>query len=209
METLRYLDKQNNLNERNNFAFWWKEQINIYGQMTEYYATNAALSAMNPIYGEQPDLSFGTGQNLVVMLNLNNDSYLLSKFGILADSDVTGVIHPSHFTAIYGLSAEPKNGDLIKLSEFGNDRLNYPRRGGGIYEITEVIDEFQLNAIAGHYVWFFKAKRYDYSHETGSPGSGQGNNAANDNDIIEQASQDNFNYIEDNPCSNTSVYGDY
>lgn len=209
METLRYLDKQNNLNERNNFAFWWKEQINIYGQMTQYYATNAALSAMNPIYGEQPDLSFGTGQNLVVLLNLNNDSYLLSKFGILADSDLTGVIHPSHFTAIYGLSAEPKNGDLIKLAEFGQDRLNFPRRGPVVYEITEVIDEYQLNAIAGHYVWFFKAKRYDYSYENGSPGAGQGNTPPNDNDIIEQAAQDNFNYIEDNPCSNTSVYGDY
>lgn len=209
METLRYLDKQNNLNERNNFAFWWKEQINIYGQMTQYYATNAALSAMNPIYGEQPDLSFGTGQNLVVLLNLNNDSYLLSKFGILADSDLTGVIHPSHFTTIYGLSAEPKNGDLIKLAEFGQDRLNFPRRGPVVYEITEVIDEYQLNAIGGHYVWFFKAKRYDYSYENGSPGAGQGNTPPNDNDIIEQAAQDNFNYIEDNPCSNTSVYGDY
>ena len=83
METLRYLDKQNNLNERNNFAFWWKEQINIYGQMTEYYATNATLSAMNPIYGEQPNLSFGTGQNLVVMLNLNNDFLLLRSVPIV------------------------------------------------------------------------------------------------------------------------------
>lgn len=209
MEKVRFLDKRFNQNERRNFWFWWKEQIEMFGQTTEYYATNASLSAMNFLYGEQPDLSYQTGKPLVVLLNLNNDSYLLSKFGIVADSDLTGVIHPSHFTRMYGLSSEPKNGDLIKLTEFGIDRLNYPRRGPTVYEITEVIDEFQLNAIGGHYVWFFKAKRYDYSYEGNSPGAGTGNNPPNDNDALEQASNNNFDYLEDNPCSNTSVYGDY
>jgi hypothetical protein len=177
--------------------------------MTEYYYLNVSLSAMNPLYGEQMDLSYGTGQPMVLLLNLNNDSYLLSKFGIIADSDMTGVIHPAHFTKIYGLSSQPKMGDLIKLTEFGIDRLNYPVRGPMVYEITEVIDEFQLNAIAGHYVWFFKAKRYDYSYEEGSPGGGLGHNPPDDNDALEQKAEENFNYPEDNPCSNTSVYGDY
>lgn len=209
METVRFLNKGINQNERGNFASWWREQIDLFGQMTTYYSANVALSAMHYLYGEQPDLSFDGGKNLVMILNLNNDSYLLSKFGILADSDVTGAIHPSHFTALYGLSSEPRPGDLVKLEEFGNDRLNFPRRGPTVYEITEVIDEFQFNPIAGHYVWFFKAKRYDYSYENNSPGSGQGNTPSNDNDIIEQAAQENFNYIEDNPCSDTSVYGEY
>ena len=209
MEKLRFLDKRYNQNERNNFWFWWKEQIEIFGQMTEYYYLNVSLSAMNPLYGEQMDLSYGTGQPMVLLLNLNNDSYLLSKFGIIADSDMTGVIHPAHFTKIYGLSSQPKMGDLIKLTEFGIDRLNYPVRGPMVYEITEVIDEFQLNAIAGHYVWFFKAKRYDYSYEEGSPGGGLGHNPPDDNDALEQKAEENFNYPEDNPCSNTSVYGDY
>lgn len=209
METVRFLNKGINRNERANFSNWWKEQINLYGQMTTYYSANVALSAMNYLYGEQPDLSFDIGKSLVMLLNLNNDSYLLSRFGILADSDVAGVIHPSHFTTLYGLSSEPRPGDLIKLEEFGNDRLNFPRRGPTVYEITEVIDEFQYNPIAGHYVWFFKAKRYDYSYENNSPGAGQGNTPSNDNDIIEQASQENFNYTEDNPCSDTSVYGEY
>lgn len=209
MEKVRFLDKRFNQNERRNFWFWWKEQIEMFGQTTEYYTNNASLSSMNSLYGEQPDLSYQTGKPLTVLLNLNNDSYLLSKFGIVADSDLTGVIHPSHFTYLYGLSSEPKNGDLIKLTEFGIDRLNYPRRGPTVYEITEVVDEFQLNAIGGHYVWFFKAKRYDYSFENNSPGGGTGNNPNNDNDALEQAANNNFDYLEDNPCSNTSVYGDY
>jgi len=209
MEKLRFLNKQFNINERNNFSGWWREQIEINGQEVDYYFNNATISEMNPIYGEQPNTTFKEPKPMIVLLNLNNDSYLLSKFGIVADSDMNGVIHPDHFTKNFGLSSEPKSGDLIKLSEFGNDRLNFPKRGPTVYEITEIIDEFQLNAIAGHYVWFFKAKRNDYSHETGSAGSGIGNNPNDDNDIIEQAAKENFDYPLDNPCSDTSVYGDY
>jgi hypothetical protein len=209
METLRFLNKGVNDQERRNFDGWWYEQISIYGQDVLYYNNKASLSAMNVLYGEEPDAGFDEGKNMIVLLNVTNDSYILSKFGIVADSDMSGVIHPNHFTSIYGLSSEPKAGDLMKLQEFGIDRLNYPKRGPTIYELTEVIDEFQLNALGGHYVWFFKAKRYDYSFEDGSPGSGQGNNANNDNDILNQLADSNFNYNEENPCSNTGVYGEY
>jgi hypothetical protein len=209
MENLRFLNKGINSNERSNFDGWWYEQISIYGQDIIYYNNQTTLSGANVLYGEEPEAGFGNGNNMIVLLNLTNDSYLLSKFGIIADSDMTGVIHPKHFTAIYGLSSEPRAGDLMKLEEFGSDRLNYPKRGPTIYELTEVIDEFQLNAIGGHYVWFFKAKRYDYSFEPGSPGSGIGNTPNNDNDILNAAAESNFNYPEENPCSNTGVYGEY
>lgn len=209
MEKLRFLNKKINHQERKNFSNWWYEQINIYGQEVSYYTNQTTLSSAYQFYGENIGAGFGAPNDMVVLLNLNSDSYLLSKFGIIADSDMTGVIHPKTFTAYYGLSSEPKPGDLMMLSEFGSDRLNYPRRGATVYEITEVIDEFQYNPIAGHYVWFFKARRYDYSYETGSPGAGQGNTPIDDNDTTEEASKLNFDYLEDNSCSNTSVYGEY
>jgi hypothetical protein len=209
MEQVRFLNKGYNANERSNFDGWWYEQINIYGQDVLYYNNQTSLSSANVLYGEQPDAGFGQGKDMIVLLNVTNDSYLLSKFGIIADSDMSGVIHPNHFTKIYGLSSEPKAGDLMMLKEFGSDRLNYPKRGATVYELTEVIDEFQLNALGGHYVWFFKAKRYDYSFENGSPGSGIGNTPNNDNDKLEQLADSNFDYPQENPCSNTSVYGEY
>jgi hypothetical protein len=209
MEKLRFLNKQFNQQERLNFDGWWKEQIEIFGQEVSYYSNTTTLSASNFLYGEEPDAGFNGPKELVVLLNLNNDSLLLSKFGILADSDLAGVIHPEHYTFLYGLSSEPKAGDLMKLSEFGNDRLNYPRRGPNVYQITEIIDEFQGNPIAGHYVWFFKAKRYDYSFEPNSPGSGQGNTPLDDNDSANEAGLNNFDYQNENPCDNTSVYGNY
>jgi hypothetical protein len=209
MEKLRFLNKGVNQNELNNFDNWWYEQIEIYGQEIKFYSNQASLTGMNVLYGEEPDAGFATAKPLIVLLNLTNDSYLLSKFGIIADSDLTGVIHPKHFTAMFGISAEPKAGDVVLLQEFGIDRINYPKRGPTAYELTEVVDEFQLNALGGHYVWFWKAKRYDYSFEDGSPGAGVGNTPNNDNEILEQLANSNFNYEEENPCSNDSVYGEY
>jgi hypothetical protein len=209
MEKLRYLNKEINLNERQLFNGWWKEQIDINGQEVDFFSNKSSLSGMDILYGEQPSAGFFDPQKLIVLLNLNNDSYLLSKFGIIADSDLNGVIHYEHFTEVFGASSEPKPGDLMQLTEFGSDRLNWPRRGATVYELTEVIDEFVINPLGGHYVWFFKAKRYDYAYEIGSPGPGVGNTITDDNDAIEALAQQNFSYDEDNPCSNTSVYGDY
>lgn len=209
METLRYLNKQNNQAERQNFSNWWREQIQIYGQEIVYYTNLTTLSGSNPLYGEQPDAGFGVGYNMIVLGTLNNDSVLLSKFGLVADGEWSGVLHKDSYTQIFGLSAEPKRGDLMALVEYGVDRINYPRRGTTIYELTDVVDEFKGNPLMGHYVWFFTGKRYDFSLEPHSPGPGIGNLPLEDNDIIESISEENFNYIIDNPDSNTSVYGEY
>jgi hypothetical protein len=209
METLRYLNKNDNWNERQYISDLWKEQIEIYGQETDFYSNLATLEDLDVLYGENQSKGFSNPKKLLVQIVLNNDAFMLSKFGIVADADLNGVIHPDHFTILFGLSSEPKAGDLIKLTEYGIDRLNYPKRGPTVYELSEVRDEFEINALGGHYVWFFKAKRYDYSYEPNSPGAGQGNNPIDDNDKIEETSKENFDYDLENPCSDDSVYGDY
>ena len=80
MEKLRYLNKHFNQQERSNFNGWWKEQIEIFGQEVSYYSNTTTLSASNFLYGEEPDAGFNGPKELVVLLNLNNDSLLLSKF---------------------------------------------------------------------------------------------------------------------------------
>jgi len=213
MESLRFLNKENNLAERQNFSNWWREQISNNGQEVSYYTLNTSISASNFLYGEQASAGFLTPKDLIVLLNLNNDSLILSKFGIVADSDMSGVIHYNMFTDIFGAATEPKTGDVMKLTEYGSDRLNYPKRGPTAYQLTEVIDEFQGNPLGGHYVWFFKAKRYDYSHESAGtendPNAGTGNIPLDDNDSANQASLNDFDYVNDNSCDNTSVYGNY
>jgi hypothetical protein len=208
METLRFLNKDINQNERNNFSNWWLEQINIYGQSINYYSLSTSVSSSYFLYGEQPDAGFLPAEPMIVLLNLNNDSLLLSKFGIVADSDIAGVIHPTTYTAIFGAGTEPKTGDVIQLSEYGQDRINYPKRGATVYQFTEVIDEFQGNPLGGHYVWFFKGKRYDASYAPDAP-TAVGNQALDDTQKANQASLNDFDYVVDNPCDNTNVYGGY
>lgn len=165
MESVRFLNKQRNLNERNNFDKWNREQIQMYGQEIKFFSNMTTLSSVDVLYGEDTVSGFDEGKELIVLLNLNNDSYLLSKFGIVADSDLNGVIHPKMYEEVFGKDAEPKAGDVIELTEFGSDRIHFPKRGATVYELTEIIDEFQINPLGGHYLWFFKAKRYDYSYE--------------------------------------------
>jgi hypothetical protein len=47
METLRYLNKEIDSNERNNFSNWWLEQINIYGQKVIYYQNASTIESSN------------------------------------------------------------------------------------------------------------------------------------------------------------------
>ena len=306
MDSLRFLNKKVNANERQNFSNWWKEQISINGQEIVYYSNLTQLSSSNPLYGESPDAGFAPGVPMILALALSNDSILLSRMGLIAEGDVTAVIHPTLFenslsslsfhnlsadvvnaaafsaltatsficlsssklsatafaflsttslsadainalgspslssltlssitfdslssSAFFTLSSnavsslnisisalnlqtkEPKAGDLIALTEFGSDRIHFPKRGTTVYELTESIDEFKQNALGGHYVWFLAAKRYQFSQEPLSPGAGIGANVLDDNDIIEQTANENFSYITDNPNSNPSVYGHY
>lgn len=224
--SLRYLNKGVNDNERNNFSNWWKEEISIFGQEVDYYSNNYTLSAADNIYGEQPTAGFSAPIRMVMMLDLTQSALVFSKFGLMGDDDMQGVVHIESFTTtMSSLSVtEPKAGDVFQLVEYGNDRPG--DRNGKYFEITERLDQEinQINPLMGHYVWLIKGKRHDWSFEPGlsgekSPGSyptddtfsgrlsggtntATASNSAASSDADKQA-RDNL----DNP--NTDVYGDY
>jgi hypothetical protein len=97
----------------------------------------------------------------------------------MADCDMTAVVHISSFYERVGCGFEPKAGDLIQLTEYGADRPG--GRSAPIYEITERDDEYlpMTNPLIGHYVWYIKCKRFEYSYEPGIP-SGPNNKQIND-----------------------------
>jgi hypothetical protein len=106
-----------------------------------------------------------------MLTDITNDAIMLSKFGIMADCDMTAIIHLSSYWDRFGPDTEPKAGDLIELKEYGGtgDRPN--GRGAPIYEITERDDQnlqFNANTLAGHYIWVMKCKRWEYSSEPGT-----------------------------------------
>jgi hypothetical protein len=166
---VRYLNKNNNANERENYSRWWKEQIEHYGTRTDYYTHGYRFNSHNFLYGEDPTAKFVKTPDVVMLTDITNDSLMLSKFGIQADCDMTAVVHISAFYEKFGCGFEPKAGDLIQLSEYGADRPG--GRSAPIYEITERDDEYlpMTNPLIGHYVWYLKCKRFEFSYEPDIP----------------------------------------
>lgn len=167
-EPIRFLDREVTQNEIENYKNWWTEQLYQYGTNVWYYSKGYSLSGHDWLYGEDLSNPFDQPRELVLGINITNDSSMLSKFGILLDSDATAWIPIDAYKDVFGPDAEPKSGDVIELAEVGVDRP-YPR-GNPKYEITQRDDDdipAGINPLMGHYVWFVKLKRFEYSHEPG------------------------------------------
>jgi len=223
---VRFLDKSKNQNERNNYDRWWKEQIELYGTSVDYYTSNYTLTGHDFFYGEQPTQKYSPPKKVIIALTLNENAVVMQKFGLVADDEITAFISISGYTDAFGLSAEPKSGDVFDLEELGRQRPN--GRCGKKFEITERLDQDvnMINPILGHYVWLIKAKRFDFSFEPGinaEPRSDQvyddtfsgrlpgGSNPATDDKVYDDNAEDSarsvFDYSEYG--DNDDVYGDY
>jgi len=169
-ECFRFTDKDNNEAERITYSNYWREQINLYGQKVGYYVNNFSLSSADLLYGEEPLQRYSPPQMIIMAVNLNDNALMLSKYGLLSEDEVTAFIHISGFYETFGVDAEPKSGDVFQLTEYGRSRPG--GRDGKFFEITERLDEdtAQINALAGHYVWLVKAKRFEWSFEPGLSG---------------------------------------
>tara|TARA_R110000824_G_scaffold264679_1_gene453526 strand:+ start:1203 stop:1943 length:741 start_codon:yes stop_codon:yes gene_type:complete len=167
----RIADKSINGNERNNYYYYLKEQIDIYGQQTDYFTLDYKLSAHDGLYGEDPNATYLASKSIVMYVNLSEQSVLLSKFGIVGDDDVTAYISISSFYTSMSSAGdarpEPKSGDVFMLTEYGDDRPG--DRGAKMFEITQRLDQevTEINPLMGHYVWLIKGKRLDYTFQPG------------------------------------------
>lgn len=161
---LRYLDKDQNECILGVVSNWWDELIANYGQIVLYYVSNFSLSAQDETYGEDTPAGFQDPRQLVAMCSLTQ-AQLFAKWGLMSDDFTTFVVHITAFRNVFGASSEPKSGDVFQLIEFGNDRPS--PRDGKMFQITERSDEdiTQTNQLMGHFVWFIKAKRYEYTFE--------------------------------------------
>tara|TARA_R100000152_G_C6776263_1_gene205258 strand:- start:948 stop:1799 length:852 start_codon:yes stop_codon:yes gene_type:complete len=196
----RFTDKDVNKCERLVISWWWFEQIALYGQKVTYwqnpYNTLSAdgIPGAGPgnIYGEEPTKVFKDPKAIIILMELNENAVILQKYGFDSDDEFTAYIHISAFYHTFGELQEPKAGDIIELTEFGDDRPE-PRTGKK-FEITERLDEdvARINPLAGHYVWQIKAKRYDYSFEPGLSAEGGSDQVYDDkfSGLLDGGSQD-------------------
>ena len=120
---LRFTRKSTNENERRLFASWWNELTQLYGTYVDFYTYEYSTSAHDFFYGEHPLAPFKGPTPMIMLAQFNNDSLMLAKFGIRTDADVTFIVPILSFRAAFSSNAaEPKAGDLIRLTELGWDR---------------------------------------------------------------------------------------
>jgi hypothetical protein len=128
----RFVNKNANSNERKIVSQWWEEATQLYGTSISYFTHGYTLTGHDSIYGENVTAPFSGPIQMLAIAQMNNDSLLLSKFGIQAQGELTLVIPISMFAEAMGNNrAEPKAGDVISMDEVGFDRP-----GGGGYPNT-------------------------------------------------------------------------
>ncbi|MDD4110041.1 MAG: hypothetical protein PHS54_00645 [Clostridia bacterium] len=133
---LRFTSKVVNENERRVIQNYWIELNKLYGTYIDFYTYDYQTSAHDFFYGEHPLAPFSGPTPMIMMAQFNNDSLLLSKFGIRTDADATFIVPILTFRAAFNSNAaEPKAGDLIRLTEFGWDRP------GGMNDINTISNE--------------------------------------------------------------------
>lgn len=123
---IRFTRKSTHENELRLYQSYWNELARLYGTYTDYFVYNYQLTAHDFIYGEHPTAPFDPPRGMTLLAEMPNDSLLLSKFGIQTNADATFIIPIQTYREVYGPNAEPKAGDLIRLTELGWDRPGGP-----------------------------------------------------------------------------------
>jgi len=133
-EQNRYLNKNETEAERAIYSAYWEELINLYGTRVEWYTYNYSLTSHDYLYGEEPTASYSGPYNINIMMNINNDALLLSKFGLETNSDFLGVVSIADYQRVFGVGAEPKSVDVIRLIEAGWAEDELPPTSGDVLD---------------------------------------------------------------------------
>ena len=186
-----------------------EEFINLQGQKVTYYVSTFSPLCADNTYGEQPTSVYFTPKTLKLVIELNESSLALSRFGFNAEDEITAYVSIRGYAKVFEnddiydrLQQEvaPKAGDVFQMTEYGNDRPG--NRGGNFFEITQRRDQDissnQMNPLGGHYLWQIKAKRLEYSFEPGLSGE-RGNDQVYDDTfsgiVSSNFSDDIYDYI--------------
>jgi len=177
--TVNVNDKTANAGEIAVISSAIREAIQRYGQPVEYYINQYNTLSANNLYGEDPTKSYYPPVQIIMYIQLTENSATLRRFGFDPDDEVTAFVHISSYAATFNaLSSvyqgnnqdiQPKSGDVFQLKQYGNTRPG--NREGKFFEVTTIDDQdiAEMNYLGAHYMWRLRARRLDYSFEPGLP----------------------------------------
>ena len=177
--TVNVNDKTANAGEIAVISSAVREAIQRYGQPVEYYINQYNTLSANNLYGEDPTKSYYPPVQIIMYIQLTENSATLRRFGFDPDDEITAFVHISSYAATFNaLSSvyqsnnqdiQPKSGDVFQLKQYGNTRPG--NREGKFFEVTTIDDQdiAEMNYLGAHYMWRLRARRLDYSFEPGLP----------------------------------------
>jgi hypothetical protein len=157
----------NRTKDKERIRNYWSDLNKNYGLVIKYWRNGYKLTDGDSLYGEHPTSKFIGPRNVKVLLNIENQNTILSKFGIISEFDVQIYIPIDEFKRVWGAQI-PNRGDLIQVSDEACDRPE--QQEPKIFQITNKRDSVEsVDFFGGHYVWFLEAQRFDYSWEENAP----------------------------------------
>lgn len=177
--TVNVNDKTANAGEIAVISSAVREAIQRYGQPVEYYINQYNTLSANNLYGEDPTKSYYPPVQIIMYIQLTENSATLRRFGFDPDDEVTAFVHISAYAATFNALSgvyqsnnqdiQPKSGDVFQLKQYGNTRPG--NREGKFFEVTTIDDQdiAEMNYLGAHYMWRLRARRLDYSFEPGLP----------------------------------------
>ena len=126
----------------------YKDLINNFGYVVDYYLHTFNLSSANLLYGEEPTSVFYGPIPIKMYMELNNESISLQSFGFDAADDFTGYVHIKSFEdslSSRDFFIQTVSGDILPLSEYVNPII--PQEGGEDVVTDTTINWCQPNAL--------------------------------------------------------------
>lgn len=177
--TVNVNDKTANAGEIAVISSAIREAIQRYGQPVEYYINQYNTLSANNLYGEDPTKSYYPPVQIIMYIQLTENSATLRRFGFDPDDEITAYVHISAYAATFNAlssvyqdnnqAIQPKSGDVFQLKQYGSTRPG--NREGKFFEVTTIDDQdiAEMNYLGAHYMWRLRARRLDYSFEPGLP----------------------------------------
>ena len=142
-----------------------EEQVGLIGVRVTYKRYLVNCSKFDSLFGEQPQGKFENEKIINAIVQFNDDSLTLGRFGFETNNDVNMYIPFDEWTGKYGNNTQPFAGDIFRLTDlFCEDKSG---RDSPWFELTtqdsgNLIDN--INNLRGIY-WNIFAKRFDYSFQ--------------------------------------------
>ncbi len=160
----------NRTKDKERIQNYWSDLNKNYGLVIKYWRNGYKLTEDDSLYGEHPTSKFIGPRDIKVLLNIENQNTILSKFGIISEFDVQIYIPIGEFKRVWG-NQVPNRGDLVQIIDEACDRPE--QQEPKVFQVTNKRDSVEaVDFFGGHYVWFLEAQRFDYSWENNAPDEG-------------------------------------